>query len=320
MNLEDILKGKNVLITGGTGSIGSEIAREVLKYDIRQLRIYSRDETKQFELMHELGYNNNKIRYLIGDIRDKERMDIAFNGVQIVFHVAALKHVSSCEYNPFEVVKTNIIGSQNVIDLALKNHVEKVIAISTDKATDPTSVMGVSKLMMEKLIIATRYYKAVDTQFSAVRFGNVLMSRGSVIPLWIQQINKNNTITVTHKDMTRFFMEIPQAVKLVFNTLSLMQGEEVFILKMPKVKIIDLANKVVKQYGNNKTKIIFTEPRQGEKLYEKLLTEEESDRALETKDFFILLPQTDVCYANIKEKKYPFAKPLLNKKEYRSDK
>src|SRR3989344_3001441 len=181
---------KTIIITGGTGTIGSEIVRHLLNTHASQIRIYSRDEHKQHELQQELG-RDDRLRFLIGDIRDKDRMDFAFHGVDICFHTAALKHVPFCEYNPFEAIKTNIIGTQNVIDLALKHNLEKVVAISTDKAVNPTSVLGTSKLMMEKLITAgNAIIGDKQTRFASVRFGNVLSSRGSVLPIWLRQIER----------------------------------------------------------------------------------------------------------------------------------
>lgn len=303
------IKSKKILVTGGTGSIGSEIVRQLLKFDIAQVRIYSRDEHRQYELMQEFD-KEKKLRLLLGDIRDKERMDMAFNGVDICFHAAALKQVPICEYNPFEAVKTNILGTQNVIDLAIKHNLKKVVAISTDKVVDPSSVMGVSKLMMEKLIIAAEYTKEKSrTKFAAVRFGNVLNSRGSVIPLWIEQIKKGGPVTVTDPKMTRFFMNTSDAVNLVLQAAELMQGGEIFVLKMKKVNIMDLAKETIKKHSPDREipiKIIGI--RRGEKLYEKLMTEEEIKHVLETDKMFILT-----------SKKYPYAKPT-KLKDYRSDK
>ena len=318
---KNIFKNKKIIVTGGTGSIGSEIVRQLLKFDVAQVRIYSNDEYKQYELINELG-KDEKLRFLVGDIRDKERMDIAFNKADICFHAAALKQVPMCEYNPFEAIKTNIIGTQNVIDLAIKHNLEKVVAISTDKAAAPISVMGASKLMMEKIITAAEYtlIGESDTKFAAVRFGNVLNSRGSIVPLWIEQIKKGGPVTVTEPKMTRFFIKTPKAVNLVFKTTELMQGGEVFVLKMDKVNIMDLAKETIKKHSPDKKipiKIIGIRP--GEKLYEKLMTEEELEHALETNEMLILIPQVNVFYTAAQSIKYPYAKPA-KLKEYRSDK
>ena len=317
--MKKYIKNKKIIVTGGTGSIGSEIVRRLLKFDVGQVRVYSRDENKQYQLIQELG-RDKRLKFFIGDVRDKERMDMAFDEADICFHAAALKQVPLCEYNPFEAVKTNIIGTQNVIDLAIKHNLEKVIAISTDKAADPSSVMGASKLMMEKLITAAEYIRGKsNTKFAAVRFGNVLNSRGSVIPLWIEQIKKGGPITVTNPKMTRFFMDTSKAVDLVFKTAELMQGGEIFVLKMDKINIMDLAKKIIKKHSPKKEisiKIIGIRP--GEKLYEKLLTEDELQHALETDEMFILLPWAEAFHAAIKSQKYPYAR-VTKLKEYRSN-
>jgi FlaA1/EpsC-like NDP-sugar epimerase len=288
-------KGRRILVTGGTGSIGSAIVKELLKYRPYQVRIYSRDETKQFELMHEIG-SLAPVNFLIGDVRDKERLSMAMENIDIVFHAAALKHVVACEKNPFEAVKTNVQGTQNVINCAYANQVDKVIMISTDKATDPTNVMGCTKLLAEKLILASFLYKGKKkTKFCCVRFGNVLGSRGSVVPLFINQIKRGQPITVTDPKMTRFIMSIPQAVHLVFKSIELMKNNEIFVLKMPAVTLKDLARAVIEVFqekNNSKEKVdIKIIGRDGgERMHEKLLTVEESEGALELKDMFIILP------------------------------
>ena len=290
--MENIFKNKNIIVTGGTGSIGSEIVRRILEYNPKVVRIFSRDETKQFELEQELG-QVEKVRFLIGDVRDKERLKRAFEDIDIVFHAAAMKHVPACEYNPFEAVKTNVVGTQNVIDASIDNEVEKVVAISTDKAASPFNTMGATKLLAEKLIIDANFYKGHrKTMFSCVRFGNVMGSRGSVIPLFEKQIQKDGTITVTDPEMTRFMMTIPQAVDLVFKATKITIGGEIFILKMPVVKIGDLATAVIELSGpNNDIKVKIIGTRAGEKMYEKLMVEEEAQCAYETQDMFVVLPQ-----------------------------
>jgi len=289
---KDIFEGKTIIVTGGTGSVGSELVRQLLKTRAHQIRIYSRDEHKQHELRSEL--NDERLRFLIGDVRDKERMDFAFRGVEICFHAAALKHVSMCEYNPFEAVKTNIIGTQNIIDIAIAHNLQKVVAISTDKAADPSSVLGASKLMMERLITAANATTGPSSvRFASVRFGNIMNSRGSVVPVWKKQIEEGKDITVTDERATRFLMEIADAVRLVFAATETMQGGEIFVLKMkPAMRIIDLANEVVRTYGKGKNigiRMIGLRP--GEKLHEVLMTEEESTHAVELDDMFVILPQ-----------------------------
>lgn len=285
--MKNEFKNKRILVTGGTGSIGSAIVKLLLPYQPKQIRVYSRDESKQFELEQALAAGPN-IRFLVGDIRDKERLAMAMENVDIVFHAAALKHVYACENNPFEAVKTNVQGTQNVIDCAFANNVDKVIGISTDKATDPTNVMGCTKLLAEKIMLASYFYKGMHkTKFCFVRFGNVLGSRGSVVPLLQKQIQHGGPITITDPNMTRFFMTIHDAVNLVFKAASLMRDREIFILKMPVVKIGDLA-KAVLPSASMKIKIIGK--KNGERMHEKLLTAEEAENALETKDMFIIVP------------------------------
>ena len=293
--MENIFKNKKVIVTGGTGSIGSEIVRRVLQYDPEVVRILSRDESKQFDLEQELGTRKN-VRFLIGDVRDKDRLNRAFEDIDIVFHVAAMKHVPACEYNPFEAVKTNVVGTQNVIDAAFDNNVGKVIAISTDKAASPINTMGATKLLAEKLIIDANFYKGHrKTVFSCVRFGNVMGSRGSVIPLFEKQIKNGGPVTVTDPEMTRFMMTIPQAVDLVFKATKMTQGGEIFIFKMPVVKLGDMANVMI----NNLAPIYGYKPediqidtigiRNGEKMYEHLMNEEEARYAYEAEDMFVVL-------------------------------
>ncbi len=310
--MENEFKNKRILVTGGTGSIGSAIVRLLLPYGPRQIRVFSRDESKQFELDQEL-LAGPKVRFLIGDIRDKERLNLAMENVDIVFHVAALKHVSACENNPFEAVKTNVQGTQNVIDCAFANDVDKVIGISTDKATDPTNVMGCTKLLAEKIMLASYFYKGMHkTKFCFVRFGNVLGSRGSVVPLFLKQIRQHGPVTVTDPNMTRFCMTIQDAVNLVFKAAALMQDREIFILKMPAVKIKDLAKAIValekeKGRGAPDVGIKIIGKKNGERMHEKLLTGEEAETALETKDMFIIVPQ-EVLASQKVSAAYPGAK------------
>lgn len=302
--ISKLIKGKKILVTGGTGSIGSEIFRSLLQYDPEVVRILSRDETKQFELMQEIGHLEN-IRFLIGDVRDRDRLGRAFEGIDIVFHAAAMKHVPACEYNPFEAVKTNVIGTQNVIESALDNEVEKVIAISTDKAASPINTMGATKLLAEKLIIDANFYKGdKKTIFSCVRFGNVIGSRGSVIPLFEKQIRNGGPVTVTDPEMTRFIMTIPQAVDLVFKATKMAHGGEIFIFKMPVVKIGDLVKVMIwnlapkYEYKPDSIQINTIGIRNGEKMHEHLMNEEEALYAYETEDMFIVLTKS-IFYENI---------------------
>jgi len=286
-------KGKVVLITGGTGSIGSELVRQVLQYQPAKVRVFSRDETKQYELIESLGYPKD-FNILIGDIRDKERLNFAFRGVDIVLHAAAMKHVSISEYNPFEVIKTNILGSQNVIDAAIEQGVKKVVAISTDKAVNPTGVLGTSKLMMEKLFVnANNYIKTKETKFLCVRFGNVMWSRGSVLPSWKEHAAKEKVIKVTDQEMTRFFMSTEQAINLVLKATALTQGGEIFTFKMSSIKLIDLSKIFLEKYFPSQAiKIEVVGRRQGEKIHEELFDQADLGKQIFSDDeMFIVVPK-----------------------------
>ena len=297
--LKEIFKNKKILVTGGTGFIGSEIVRKLLQYKPDVVRILSNDEDSMFRIIQELGGGDNK-RYLIGDIRDKERLFLAMEDIDIVYHVAALKHVPLCEYNPFEAIKTNVIGTQNVIESAFKCNVEKLISISTDKAANPINTMGATKLLAEKLVIDANYYKGIrNTTFSCVRFGNVLFSRGSVIPLFEEQLRQKKPITITDPEMTRFMMSISNTIDLVFKATLLAKGGEIFILKMPVIKIGDLVEIIIDYYTQKyelkkeTIKKIIIGPRPGEKKYEELLTESEATKVFETQDMLIIPPQIE---------------------------
>ena len=297
MTGSDFYKNKKILVTGGVGSIGSQLVRNLLKFDPASIRVFDNNETGLFEIEQDL--HSPTIRILVGDVRDKNRVDLAMDGIDIVFHASALKHVPLCEYNPFEAVKTNVLGTQNVLEAALKNQVEKVINISTDKAVNPTNVMGATKLLAERLAITANYYKGKKrTIFSSVRFGNVLNSRGSVIPLFKNQIREGKCVTITDREMNRFFMDIPSAVNLILTAGRISRGGEIFILKMPALKIIDLAEVMIEHYAPKfgfrpediPLKIIGK--RNGEKLYEDLMTEEESDRVYENDEMFVIAPDS----------------------------
>ena len=323
MSVENEFKDKIVLVTGGTGSIGSELVRQILPYKPKQLRVFSRDETKQYELMEQLGSPMN-VSLQIGDIRDKERLSFAFKGVDIVLHAAAMKHVAIGEYNPFEVVKTNIIGSQNVIDAAIKYKVKKVVGISTDKAVNPTSVLGISKLMMEKLFVTANYYtKKEETKFSCVRFGNVAWSRGSVLPSWKDQANRGQSINVTDEAMTRFFMSKDQAIQLVLRAAVLTNGGEIFTFKMPAIKLIDLAHLFIeKYYPDKKIAIKIVGQRDGEKTHEELSdSSDQYERIFADDEMYILVPRMntdDLIKLAGSESKYPGFKPINDLKNYSS--
>ena len=291
--LNDFYKGKKVLVTGGSGSIGQKIVKELLKYDVDVVRVLDNNETALFDLEQDL--NSPKIRTFVGDIRDSQRLLRAFNDIDIIFHAAAYKHVPLCEYNPMDAVKTNVIGTQNIIDAAISCNVEKVILISTDKAVNPVNVMGATKLLAERLMISSNVYSGVDgTKFSCVRFGNVLNSRGSVIPVFKKQINNGGPVTITDEKMTRFIMHIHEAAKLILTAGSLSDGGEIFILKMPSVKVPDLAEAMIEyyapKYGFNADDIDveIIGKRVGEKLHEELMTPDEILYAEDNGELFII--------------------------------
>lgn len=298
---------KNILIIGGTGTIGQAMVKKLLSLNPKVIRILSRDEYKQFLMKDELREHRN-IRFLLGDVRDKERLDRAMSSIDIVFHLAALKHVPACEYDPFEAVKTNVIGTENVIQCAIKNKVDRVIYTSSDKAVSPTNTMGATKLLAERLISSADYSKGGKIPvFAAVRFGNVIGSRGSVIPLWRKQIIENREITITNPSMTRFMMTIDQAVNLTLKACEMAEGGEICVLKMPVIRLGDLADVVIENLskelkidkGGIKIKQIGL--RTGEKMYEELMTEDEAIYAVDYEDMFAIQPLNK--RANIKGKK-----------------
>ena len=291
-------KNKRILVTGGVGTIGSCLVTRLLASNPQVIRVLDTNEQKLFELSEQ---KNNKIRPLLGDIRDYPRLKKAMEGVDIVFHAAALKHVELSEFNPFEVVKTNVLGTQNLLEAALSNNIERVVVISTDKAVNPVSTMGATKLLAEKLTVSASYHKGnAQTKFAVVRFGNVLGSNGSVIPLWLNQIKINIPITLTDKKMTRFIMSQEEAIDLVLKAASKAKGGEIFILKMPSVRIEDLAKAVISLFKKkSKSKNITITIKEigskvGEKLHEKLVIEEELKNLYETKDMFIIKPKSEL--------------------------
>lgn len=291
-------KDKKILVTGGTGSVGSEIVRRVMKYEPDIVRVLSNDEAGLFNLQQELNglEGHKKVRYLLGDIRIKERLKMAAEDADIIFHAAALKHVPICEYNPFEAVNTNVLGTQNAIDAALANNVNRFIFISTDKAVNPLSVMGATKLLAERLVIAANYYKGVrKTKFSVARFGNILNSRGSIIPVVREQIVKGGAVTITDPNMTRFVASVQGCVDFIIKVATKSRGGEIFVLKMPAVRIADLVEVLIEELAPNagkdaaRVKREIIGPRIREKFHEELITEDEAEWLYEDNGMYAIL-------------------------------
>lgn len=299
-----------ILVTGGTGSFGKKFVEILLKeYHPAKLIVFSRDELKQHE-MRVSGFDHPNLRYFIGDVRDKDRLRRAMHGVDIVVHAAALKQVPACEYNPMEAIKTNIMGSSNVIEAALDIGVKRVLAISTDKAVSPINLYGATKLAAEKLFVQSNAYAGGSiTRFSCVRYGNVVGSRGSVVPIFIKQ-RQNGKLTITDDRMTRFWLTLEQGVRFVVRCLEEMQGGEVFVPKIPSTRIIDLARAIAPQA---ELEIVGIRP--GEKLHEALISEDEARSTVERKDMYVVVPNTTLWQRDLK---YP-GLPLKEGFHYSSD-
>ena len=282
-----MLEDKVVLLTGGTGSFGKRFAEVVLsRYKLRKLIIFSRDELKQYEMRTQFPEGRHEaIRYFIGDVRDRDRLARAFDGVDIVVHAAALKHVPACEYNPIEAVKTNVLGAANIIDMAIDADVKKVIALSTDKAANPVNLYGATKLCSDKLFIAANNYSGPHrTRFSVVRYGNVMGSRGSVIPLFLK-LRERGVLPITDKRMTRFWITLDRGVEFVLQSLERMAGGEIFAPKIPSMRLTDLAHAVAPECTLEEVGI-----RAGEKLHEVIVGEDDARNTLEYDDYYAILP------------------------------
>lgn len=279
------LDGQIILVTGGTGSFGQRFVKATLaRCHPETIRIFSRDELKQHEMREAL--QDDRLRYFIGDVRDRERLNRALKGAHIVVHAAALKQIPACEYNPFEAIQTNILGAQNLINAAIDNGVERILALSTDKAVNPVNLYGATKLCADKLFIqGNSYTGAGPTKFACVRYGNVLGSRGSVIPLFREQ-RKSGTVTMTDRRMTRFWITLDQAVEFVIRCIERMQGGEIFIPKIPSMALLDLVQAIAPDCRIHETGI-----RPGEKLHEVLLTEDDARHTLEFEDYFLIEPE-----------------------------
>lgn len=282
------LTDKAVLVTGGTGSFGKKLVATLLaRYKLRKIVVFSRDELKQFEMMETPGFAlRNGVQYFIGDVRDIERLRTAFRGIDIIIHAAALKQVPACEYNPFEAIKTNILGAQNVITAAIEAGVERVVALSTDKAAGPVNLYGATKLCSDKLFVAGNNMAGLArTRFSVVRYGNVMGSRGSVIPYFQRQARELGKVTVTDKRMTRFSITLQQGVDFVLASLSRMQGGELFVPKIPSYRILDVAEAVAPGVPVEEIGI-----RPGEKLHESMITLDDARNTLEYNNYYAIQP------------------------------
>lgn len=280
----DQFKDKILLITGGTGSFGKTVLKRFLNSGVKEIRVFSRDEKKQEDMR--ISFSNEKLKFYIGDVRDPNSVDNATHGVDYIFHAAALKQVPSCEFYPMEAVKTNILGTENIVNAAVKNNVKRLVLLSTDKAVYPINAMGISKAMAEKVLIAkSRTLFQKETVLSATRYGNVMASRGSVIPLFVNQIKNNQPLTITDPNMTRFLMSLDDSVDLVLFAFSHSKQGDIFIQKAPASTVLVLAE-ALKQIFNSNTEIKIIGTRHGEKLYESLISREEMAKAIEMEKYY----------------------------------
>ncbi|WP_338751615.1 UDP-N-acetylglucosamine 4,6-dehydratase (inverting) [Bacillus sp. FJAT-52991] len=280
MNLEN----KTVLVTGGTGSFGQKFIKRALQQNVKKVIVFSRDELKQYEMAQE--FTDPRMRFFIGDVRDKERLYRAFDGVDIVIHAAALKHVGACEYNPFEAIKTNIHGAQNIIEAAIDRNVKKVIALSTDKAASPVNLYGATKLASDKLFVAANSYVGErETKFSVVRYGNVVGSRGSVVPFF-KKIKETGRLPITDERMTRFWITLDQGVQFVLDNLQRMHGGEIFVPKIPSMTVTDLARAIAPE-----CEIDIIGIRPGEKLHEAMIMEDDARHTKEFDTYYVIQPE-----------------------------
>lgn len=303
-----------MLITGGTGSLGKAITKKLLSTEVGAIRIFSREEWKQVEMQS--NFQDKRMRFLVGDIRDKERLHRAMENIDIVIHAAALKHVPIAEYNPFEAIKTNVNGTQNVVDVCLDSNVETVIGIGTDKAVSPLNTYGATKLLMERIIISANYHKGSHkTKFLCVRYGNVLGSRGSIIPTFLDYVKNRKTFSITDPTMTRFNITMDEALNVIWRGIQYGKGGEIFVPKLKAYKLGELIN-VMQKLTNNKIKTNITRPRQGEKYHESLISSDELRTVFESEKDYILFENELVKYTNPKLK----IKKSKLKGQYSSDK
>ena len=304
------LSGKTIFISGGTGSFGKACLEVLLEHhDPTAIRVFSRDELKQSEL-YAIYRDEPRLRFLIGDVRDRDRLLAATRGVDVIVHAAALKHVPVCEYNPFEAVQTNIVGSENVVFAANANSVPRTILLSSDKSVNPVNLYGATKLCAEKIVSQANAYSAQSgSRFSSVRYGNVVGSRGSVMPLFLEQAPRGQ-LTITDHRMTRFWITLPQAVDFVLSSLDIMEGGEVFVPKIPTMGVLDIAQAIAPE-----AELVFTGIRPGEKLHEVLVTEDESRHAREFEDRYVIYPE----FPSWRADPYPGGSALPDGFRYSSD-
>lgn len=281
-----MLTGASILVTGGTGSFGKAFLREVLdKHDPRRIVVFSRDELKQFEVRAQFG-DDPRLRWFIGDVRDRRRLERAMHGVDYVVHAAALKQVDTAEYNPFEYIATNVTGSQNVVEAAIDAGVKKVVALSTDKASSPINLYGATKLCADRLFVsANNYAAAYETRFCVVRYGNVMGSRGSVVPKFKALAEAGESLPITDKRMTRFWITLPQAVKFVLDSFEMMEGGELYVPRIPSMKVVDLAEAIAPGAAQHEVGI-----RPGEKLHEEMIAPDDSRRTVRLGDRYVVMP------------------------------
>ena len=312
-----MLKGKKVLITGGTGSLGIALTKRLLQENVDTIRIFSRNENKQLEM--DSKFHDDRLRFLLGDVRDYNRLTRAFEDIDIVFHAAALKHVPIIEYNPFEAIKTNVMGSQNVIDACLEEDVEKAICIGTDKAVSPLNTYGATKLLMEKLFITASNYLKKErhkTKFIALRYGNVLGSSGSVIPKFINQIKNNGKITITDSNMTRFSISMDEALDFILKATEIGKGSEIFVPKLRAYSLMDVKDALFDLLGKTDEQIVGIRP--GEKLHEILINNEEMNYCWEYQEMYMIVDPSLRRFISLVNE-LPEKKKIENMKVYSSN-
>ena len=312
-----MFKGKKVLITGGTGSLGSALTQRLLTENVDTIRIFSRNENKQLEM--DSKFHDDRLRFLLGDVRDYNRLTRAFEDIDIVFHAAALKHVPIIEYNPFEAIKTNVIGSQNVIDACLEEDVEKAICVGTDKAVSPLNTYGATKLLMEKLFITASNYLKKErhkTKFIALRYGNVLGSSGSVIPKFINQIKNNEKITITNSNMTRFSISIDEALDFILKATEIGKGSEIFVPKLRAYSLMDVKDALFDLLGKTDEQIVGIRP--GEKLHEILINNDEMNYCWEYQEMYMIVDPSLRKFISLTNE-LPEKKKIENMEVYSSD-